>query len=102
MRLAVIVLAVVSGLLAFACGTSYVVASRTASRAALRIAPDLGRLESNFGFHHRTAGGSTLGWEFAYGPSDQGPITLQLYVGLLGRLYQTEPPEALDLVRPGS
>lgn len=97
-RLAVIILAMIVGLVAIACGISYLVASRTAARAALKIAPDLGRLESDFGMHHRSDGRSTVGWEFDYGPSELGPISLQLYVGLLGEIYQTQPPEAMDRV----
>jgi hypothetical protein len=101
LRLTVIILAIIGGVLGLACGTSYVLASRTASRAALRIAPDLGPVESTFGFHYRGAEeGSTLGWEFSYGPSGEtGPVTLELYVGLAGHLYQTHPPEALEQLK---
>lgn len=102
LRLTAIALVILGGVLGLACGTSYVLASRTASRAALRLAPDLGPVESDFGFHYRGTGeGSTLGWEFGYGPSgEMGPVTLELYVGLAGHLYQTHPPEALEQLKP--
>jgi hypothetical protein len=102
LRLTAITLAIIGGALGFACGTSYVLASRTASRAATRIAPDLGPVETDFGFHYHAAGeGEKLGWEFTYGPSgEMGPVTLELYIGLSGRLYQTQPPEALERMQP--
>lgn len=102
LRLTALSLAVIGSALAFACGTSYLIASRTASKAAARIAPELGPVDSDFGFHYRGAGvGEKLGWEFSYGPSgEMGPVTLELYVGLGGRLYQTQPPEALDRLEP--
>jgi hypothetical protein len=98
MRLIVIVLAVSGALFACGFGISYLAASRSASRAALRIAPDLGPVDSDFGFHPESTGGdSRLGWEFDYGPSGaMGPITLQFYMGFMGRIYRTEPPEAME------
>ena len=108
LRLTAITLAIIGGALGLACGTSYVLASRAASQAAARIAPELGPVDADFGFHYRGAGeGEKLGWEFTYGPSgEMGPVTLELYVGLGGRLYQTQPPEALDRMKssksPGS
>jgi hypothetical protein len=108
LRLTAITLAIIGGALGLACGTSYLVASRTASKAAARIAPDLGPVDSDFGFHYHAAGeGEKLSWEFTYGPSgESGPVTLELYIGVGGRLYQTQPPEALDRLKtaksPGS
>lgn len=101
MRLIVIVLAVIGGLLTCGFGISYLAASRSASRAALRIAPDLGPVDSDFGFHPESTGESRLGWEFDYGPSGvTGPITLQFYMGFMGRIDRTEPPEALEQLAP--
>jgi len=102
LRLTALSIAAIGGALAVACGTSYVIASRTASKAAARIAPELGKVDADFGFHYQGAGeGEKLGWEFTYGPSgEMGPVTLELYVGLGGQLYQTQPPEALDRLRP--
>ena len=100
MRLIVIAVAFIGALLACAFGVSYLAASRSASRAALQIAPDLGRLDSDFGLHHQDSGGSALDWQFDYGPSELGPLTLQLYVGWFGQLHRSIPPEALDSIRP--
>ncbi|HEY7026603.1 MAG TPA: hypothetical protein VH438_03305 [Gemmatimonadales bacterium] len=104
LRVTALSIAAISGALGLACGTSYVLASRTASKAAARIAPELGKVDSDFGFHYRGAGeGEKLGWEFTYGPSGlMGPVTLELYVGLGGGLYQTQPPEALDRLKPSN
>jgi hypothetical protein len=108
LRLTAITIAIIGGALGLACGTSYVLASRTASKAAARIAPDLGPVDADFGFHYHAAGeGDKLSWEFTYGTSgEMGPVTLELYIGLGGRLYQTQPPEALDQLKtsksPGS
>jgi hypothetical protein len=104
LRVTALSIAALSGALGLACGTSYLVASRTASKAASRIAPELGKVDADFGFHYRGAGeGEKLGWEFTYGPSgEMGPVTLELYVGLGGKLYETQPPEAFDRLKPKS
>ena len=101
LRVTALSIAAIGGALGLACGTSYLLASRTASKAVARIAPDLGPVDSDFGFHYHAAGeGEKLSWEFTFGPSGaMGPVTLELYIGLGGRLYQTQPPEALDQLK---
>ena len=64
LRVTALSIAAIGGALGLACGGSYLLASRTASKAAARIAPDLGPVESDFGFHYHAAGeGEKLGWE---------------------------------------
>ena len=101
MRVLVIVFGTVAGLVAGLAAGSYLVASHTASTTAMSRAPDLGRVESNLGFH--ALGDSTaqpLSWEFSYGPSGEGPIMFQVYVGVTGHVLYTEPPPAGDRTPP--
>jgi hypothetical protein len=107
LRVTALSIAAIGGALGLACGTSYVLASRTASKAAARIAPDLGPVDSDLGFHYHAAGeGEKLSWEFTYGPSGaMGPVTLELYIGVgVGciRLNRPKPSNDQDFQIPGS
>jgi hypothetical protein len=93
LRAVVLVLVSMAAVLAILVAVSYFTASRIASATALRTVPDLGRVESNLGFHALgNSDAQPLTWEFSYGPSGEGPIMFQVYVDVTGHLVYTEPP----------